>query len=65
MSDIFIWKNNSNLFDNLVDDVNEIYEQYPEDRKIDPLTSKAELTKGLIRKIYSAPVIPLKYRNYL
>ncbi len=65
MSDIFIWKNNSNLFDNLVVDVNKIYEQYPEDRKIDPLTSKVKSTKGPFHKIYSAPVIPLKYRNYL
>ena len=64
MSDVFYCKRERNLFDNLVVDVNKLYEEHPIERKIDAKPNLVPFTQSRLHNmIYRNPLIPLGYRD--
>jgi hypothetical protein len=66
VDNIFYRKRETNLFDNLVVDIKQLYEEHPIDKKMDAKPKKVPFAQSLFhRLIYRNPLIPLRYRNIL
>ena len=64
MIDIFQKKNEKNLFDNHAVDIKDVYDLFPVDRKIDQRPNSVSFINSPFHKIYRAPILPVKHRNY-